>query len=463
MHCKRGIWAGPRSPNPPPSGAVGLRLGFRGRSASSLAMAPARVGKRPPREEDHVDVVFCISSDDEEANVDLSARIVAMSRDRDARKPDPSCENLILVDESPEKTKRRKKKKQKTSPPVESVGFQAQEDLSDNIVFRKLLRGPRYFEPGSARVETCYNCFEEGHTAADCTSAKRLKPCFVCGMFGHNAYKCLQGQDCFICKKRGHMAKDCPKKHKTDNLDIQICMRCGDVGHDMSSCRKEYPHEDLQKIQCYVCKGFGHFCCALYEDTSPANISCYVCGESGHSGMGCARYWGESSVDKAPKICYICGEEGHLARGCTQISVTSSSKREATFDKQARRSSSSSVKASKMCYLCHEKGHLAHNCPTGTPSSSAKRERRRGEYVHSTPNSVENGRSGGHFGHSNKRKDFSGSKNRTHIAEGSKSWGKYENSRPRGGWIVDDDPRDFDRRSWSMYQRSTYTPRMWNF
>ncbi|KAM3684941.1 hypothetical protein ACB098_11G084200 [Castanea mollissima] len=75
-------------------------------------------------------------------------------------------------------------------------------EITDNIVFRKLLRGPRYFDPPDSSWGACFNCGEEGHTVANCTAAKRKKPCFVCGSLEHNAKQCPKGQDCFICKKK---------------------------------------------------------------------------------------------------------------------------------------------------------------------------------------------------------------------------------------------------------------------
>ncbi|TKY45856.1 Gag polyprotein [Spatholobus suberectus] len=79
--------------------------------------------------------------------------------------------------------------------------------ISDNMVLRKLLRGPRYFDPPDSSWGACFNCGEEGHTAVNCSAAKRKKPCYVCGGFGHNAKQCTNAQDCFICKKGGHRAK----------------------------------------------------------------------------------------------------------------------------------------------------------------------------------------------------------------------------------------------------------------
>lgn len=53
-------------------------------------------------------------------------------------------------------------------------------------------RGPRYFDTPDKSWGTCYNCGEEGHAAVNCTSARRKKPCFVCGSFEHNAKQCAK-------------------------------------------------------------------------------------------------------------------------------------------------------------------------------------------------------------------------------------------------------------------------------
>eukprot|EP00268_Persea_americana_P010105 TRINITY_DN1407_c0_g2_i2.p1 TRINITY_DN1407_c0_g2~~TRINITY_DN1407_c0_g2_i2.p1 ORF type:complete len:583 (-),score=135.46 TRINITY_DN1407_c0_g2_i2:529-2277(-) len=189
---------------------------------------------------------------------------------------------------------------------------------SDNAILRKLLRGPRYFDPPDGNWGTCYNCGKEGHTIANCTEEKRKKPCFVCGKFGHGAKNCTQGQDCYLCKRRGHIAKNCPEKHQQSSQSFKICLRCGDLGHDMSSCGNDYSLEDLKEIQCYICKCFGHLCCANIIDNGPREVSCYNCGRSGHTGVGCAKARWEASSAASPTICYRCGEEGHFARGCNK-------------------------------------------------------------------------------------------------------------------------------------------------
>ncbi|KAK4370651.1 hypothetical protein RND71_010126 [Anisodus tanguticus] len=193
-------------------------------------------------------------------------------------------------------------------------------EVSDNAVLRRLLRGPRYFDTPGKSWGTCYNCGEEGHAAVNCTSAKRKKPCFVCGSFEHNAKHCAKGKACFICKKGGHRANDCPERSHGGSQSSKLCLKCGDSGHDMFSCRNNYSADDLKEIQCYICKSFGHLCCAKYPDSGPREFSCYRCGLLGHTGLACMASRGETSVTGSLNPCYRCGEEGHFARECTNLS-----------------------------------------------------------------------------------------------------------------------------------------------
>lgn len=330
-------------------------------------------------------VIYLSSSDDEEANEDLSLKIVEKAMKR-ASKTDhndavlagrsavidlgssPSEEAEVITDRSGPTTdedaevKSKKKKSRKEKRANKNIENQEKTDEilmeekkgesdkaleilkmvepnpvegSDNIVLRKLLRGPRYFDPPDSGWGACYNCGEEGHNAVNCASVKRKKPCFVCGSLEHNAKQCMKGQDCFICKKGGHRAKDCPEKHRSGSQNSKICLKCGDSRHDMFSCRNDYSPEDLKEIQCYICKSFGHLCCVNYVDTGPIEPSCYKCGQLGHTGLACARLNAETADVQTPSSCYRCGEQGHFARECK--SSTKASKRYSEVSTQSRR------------------------------------------------------------------------------------------------------------------------------
>ncbi|KAI3804410.1 hypothetical protein L1987_25923 [Smallanthus sonchifolius] len=205
-------------------------------------------------------------------------------------------------------------------------------EKSDNSVLRKLLRGPRYFDPPNRSYENCYNR-GRGHTVTSCTAAKRKKPCFLCGSFNHNAKKCKQGKECFYCKKNGHFAKDCPEKSIEGFEKAKICLKCGDSGHEIYTCTDvSYDVDDLKEIQCYICKCMGHLCCVEYGE-GPSEVSCYRCGQLGHTGLKCASA-SSSAIAHAgapPVSCYKCGQEGHKSRKCK----TSAKKRRRKNAKQS--------------------------------------------------------------------------------------------------------------------------------
>ncbi|KVI08237.1 Zinc finger, CCHC-type, partial [Cynara cardunculus var. scolymus] len=261
----------------------------------------------PKAEELKFDPSPIVLSSDDEADDDLSLKIVekAMSRARDNKiNGNPSGSSLkpeVIITKVKKKIKKRKKEKMGVQDNAvddveikEEGGAPKETDLtsetnpsekSDNIVLRKLLRGPRYFDPPDSSWGNCYNCGEGGHTAVNCTSAKHKKPCFVCGSLEHNVKQCNKGKDCFICKKSGHRAKDCLEKYVVGSHTSKICLKCGDSGHEMFSCKGIYSPDDLKEIQCYVCKSFGHLCCVNYAGGGPREISCYRCGQLGHTGL----------------------------------------------------------------------------------------------------------------------------------------------------------------------------------
>ncbi|KAK9727077.1 hypothetical protein RND81_05G256800 [Saponaria officinalis] len=387
-------------------------------------------------------------SDDEAANEDLTLKIIEKAMARASHASDAAAStavdgdfNFTCDDEMSEgakkkkvkKVKKTKKKKQKIEEEVDSEIIQsvpsentgdsgetpvdalvvnlsdpsaaekaAEDSNVENVVLRRLLRGPRYFDPPDKSWGACFNCGEEGHSAVNCTSARRKKPCFVCGSLEHEAKQCQKGQDCFICKGQGHRAKDCPQKMKRCSLASELCLKCGAYGHMMFSCNSDYSPDDLKDIQCYVCKRYGHLCCANYFDALASEASCFKCGHPGHHGQDCRGSKGETSAGGTPSSCFKCGDEGHFARECK------------TSGKAKKRTRDSSTPVRKK-YPKDKKGNKGYN--------SAPQD----------------------FGKTHRKKHL-------HFDDESPNW----SSKPkrRGGWIPDDSSDHHLRNGW----RSPSTP-----
>uniref|UniRef100_A0A7N0UEH8 CCHC-type domain-containing protein n=1 Tax=Kalanchoe fedtschenkoi TaxID=63787 RepID=A0A7N0UEH8_KALFE len=310
----------------------------------------------------------------------------------------------------------------------------AEPEQPDNLILRKLLRGPRYFDPPDTSWGHCYNCGEQGHSAVNCTAEKKKKPCYYCGSTEHSFKKCTKGRDCFICKTGGHKAKDCPERSTSLNngsSDVKICLKCGDSGHDMFSCKNNYFSEDLKAIQCYVCSDFGHLCCYNSADHVPKEVSCYKCGSLGHTGLACARLLGETAGTNSPSLCYSCGQGGHFARECPHPPKVCGKSRGEKADR-----------AFSLCHSCGKEGHFSRDCP----NSLKARSRLNGEFHGGKlDRSCHNCGAEGHFAREcpnpfmdAKSGDPDTSRRNRKIRFDENGLATYSEPKKRGGWITED-------------------------
>ncbi|KAJ0937685.1 putative transcription factor interactor and regulator CCHC(Zn) family [Helianthus annuus] len=226
--------------------------------------------------------------------------------------------NEIIRTPNDVKDAKRTKENEESKDIRSSLEISQTERSNNSVVLRKLLRGPRYFDPPDSSYGNCYSCGERGHTITNCSASKRKKPCYLCGSLEHIARRCKQGKKCFHCKQSGHRAKHCPEKCIEGVEKAKTCLKCGDSGHEMNECETVfYSVDDLKEIQCYICKYMGHLCCVDYGE-GPSEASCYRCGQLGHTGLKCESVTSSviTHTEASPSYCYKCGQEGHKSRKC---------------------------------------------------------------------------------------------------------------------------------------------------
>ncbi|XP_028806104.1 zinc finger CCHC domain-containing protein 7-like [Neltuma alba] len=377
-------------------------------------------------------------------DVDLESAEIEMNRNKKkVKKIESGDQSIITVEE--QETSEAIKASETNEPPEASPVR-----MGDNIVLRKLLRGPRYFDPPDSNWGTCFNCGEGGHTAVNCKAGRRKKPCFVCGSLEHAVKNCTKARDCFICKKGGHRAKDCPEKITGGSKSSVCCLKCGNSGHDMFQCKNSYSSDDLKEIQCYVCKAFGHLCCVDSDDGQKWEVSCYKCGRLGHTGLACLRLQEENTGAATPSSCFKCGEVGHFAREC------------ASFAKVMLEETTGAATPSS-CFKCGEEGHFARECTSSAKVRKKNRQLLKSPRSRKEKDYVEYGSAPPNMGKAHKKKKIRTDDMVASTSRKSKrrvDWmnedvedfpSKFKDrgattpkkSKRRGGWMFED-PGDYD-------------------
>ncbi|GFZ01528.1 zinc knuckle (CCHC-type) family protein [Actinidia rufa] len=433
-------------------------------------------------------VLVSSSSDDEEANEDLSLKIVQKAMLRACSAPQRSNESnsvgdaVINLSSSPDvkiEKKIRKEKKQKKKNKKETAVVGKEEgkaetsnvteinenahsnpvEISDNVVLRKLLRGPRYFDPPNSGWGTCYNCGEEGHTAVNCASAKRKKPCFVCGSLEHNAKQCKKPTDDpmilhFDPPTSSTLAptplpiSHAPKEHIDAILDEQIVStRDGGVQRFFIRWRGGpnsddtwISNDDLQRIDRDLFK-YYHSRLASHSTESSFLHPGGIGGDTGPRPRPTIRRVYEHRPKRAYQCqiekwlleregfpisnrgqdCYICKKGGHRAKDCPEKYKGGSHK-------------------SKICLKCGDPGHDMFSCKNGYAPDDLK-VRKKLQMSTPTQKFSENKRD--HVRTRSVPFDL-GSTRKRKKAQYEEEFTTPPNSKWRGGWITED-PGDLSR------------------
>ncbi|KAJ0409734.1 hypothetical protein ATCC90586_003242 [Pythium insidiosum] len=196
---------------------------------------------------------------------------------------------------------------------------------SDEKATTRKRRENRYFVTDLATK--CFNCGQVGHVSNMCANDKVHKPCYYCGMRGHNTYACP------------HLP----------------CSSCLQLGHE-ARCRTEHSPRD---VSCMVCLSPGHLHCAPIPPPADRRVYCPHC--AGNHTLRHCRDFVEPIVSsftarppRADMKCFLCNKPGHIAAECPQRS---------------------GYNGGNSCFNCGERGHYASDCPANRAGAGRKRSR----------------------------------------------------------------------------------------
>ncbi|XLR37300.1 hypothetical protein HN51_024059 [Arachis hypogaea] len=422
------------------------------------------MGSTPP-------LVFEVSSDDEEANEDLSLGIVekalmrrklprndvvsngddaiilgasssrqdevAVARNEgvlnEAREVVDVSDSEELKSERKKKSKSKKKKVKKVESEEHNVVTAEGQVTIETVETTKPIKEAENDEPAEepAMVQMGDNAvlrkLLRGPRYFDAPDSGGWGACYNCGEEGHAAVNCTAAKrkkPCYVCCSLEHNAKNC-----TMGRDCYICKK---GGHRAKDC----PEKNLIGSQslkiCLKCGDSGHEMFSCKNDYSPDDlkeVQCYVCKKFGH--LCCV-----NTADSTPRVisCYQCGQLGHTGLACARL-----------------RTEAADAATPSSCYRCGEAGHFAREC-----TSSVKLGKRRRESSNTKTPKFQ------------KENDYVGHRSAPHDI--GKSWKKKKpfteekglttprKPKHRGGWMTEH-PAEFSpskskRSSW----RSPATP-----